>query len=371
MVWAVVQNIIRFVVEAQQIERRIAQIEEIFSEIEVKSKVVNKNLLKVKTYLINDLKERQEGYVSKNLAEFIKRRFVNHMGAKIFGEMWYNFKYGFKDNFFWNHPLLDVIAHNNPETKGFLLQWMTIYRLPPELRVVIKGFIKKNKSAKALQYYNNKYAMLYDELFSKFMRRQADVILNAKDMEKAMSEIENAMEDIATHHKKYTKLTAQTTKELISHCLSFNTSPSVNVNAYYLKMILDDNPQEIIDKVLSMLHQEFKQNERNISLGYFLSLYNIVSYAVFVPNSPETGNFYKAHYTFNNFAMSLFIYGTWYERQRLSYQFTLSVSEAQQCALTPNFGKFYNEHINHVKVSRPNSTYRKRNFNGSSVGKRR
>lgn len=370
MIWAVVQNIIRFVVEANQIERRIATIEEVFAEIEVKSKVVNKNLLKVKTHLINDLKERKKNYVSKNLKDFMKSRFVNHMGAKVFGEMWYIFKYGFVDNFFWNHPLLDAIAHNGPETKGFLLQWMTIYKLPPELRIVIKGFIKKNKTYKELQHYNNKYQMLYDELFSKFMRRQANVIINEKDMEDAMNEIENAFGDIASHHKKYTKLTAQTTKELITHCLSFNQMPTVEINAYYMKMILDDNPQEIIDKVLSMIHEEFKRNQKNISLGYFLSLYNIVSYCVFEPNSPETGNFYKAHYSFSNFSMSLFIHGTWYERQKLSYKFTMGVGEAQKCAVSPNIGKYYNENIAHRKVARPNRTAKRNNFNGSSVGRR-
>ena len=342
MFWTIAYNIVRFFAAAERAEEALLLIEGA-----KKSKKVNKLFSVINGYEKELTLGSASRYYAKRTKDKIpsalKRMFIarakNRVMGKIMGaDIWYSFKYGIMDNFYWSHPLLDALVHfKDREARDFALQWITIYKLPPgPLRLAAKYLWKREDRAKLLE-------------------RNLDA--------NTLMDIENDPKLI----KEYRKRTEIFIRESIKHCYSQYEFETV---ANYIRTNRSEEVDLAVDKVRrwSLMRDEITRVK--VAKVLIMSGYTCANVFFFKPKAPITGNFMLGKVVLNSIdnKLSLWINNTWYSKKQPNYTWTINdISIILDCFKTRDFGRFYNVFIEHKQVPRPTSTYKKYNLNGTDV----
>lgn len=307
------------------------------------NRLVNKNILSLETR-INNMS------VSKTWWNTFKTRQINKFGSKMFGELFYCLEYGIIDNFFWEHPILDALAHYQDKDKwSFLGQWLTIYKLPPVFRTAIKMVWNRHESIseKILDRIDRKLEEIQTEYEVKYIEQQLKLLKK-----------ESAREDA----------------EWIECLIGMTDVEEVEIICFYIKRymeMMDQERQTICKRMLKSLWNKYtnQRNEMRLKMTILCNWLEITDIKTisFRPNSPQTGNFMWCDYLLEKKVLRIYINNVWYAKHKSYYDFDCSYTNCCRALASRNFGNLYHNVFNLSQIHKPKKTYKKTNFNGSKV----
>lgn len=350
MFFVAIYNIAKMLIKVERYKKELSMIKIARSK---ELGLIVKHKDKVSKYWGNGLTRREKEInkllknktINKEYLKIINSRLINHVGHSIFGEDWYYYKFGLIENFFWNHPILDVLFHSNDNERWkFLGQWLTIYRLPPFIRVGIRTFLFKTKQVRNFDFF-------------------------FKSWEKKEGSLENK-----NFKREVVKRTKQLSYGMVKYLLDKNNNPDTisdrNKGIIRLIKTTDKTTQEFIIFKLNLLLLSHKgiKDIKQIAYRDLLTQWGEPVYIIrFIPNSPETGNFYLCELNLINKTIEVWINNVWYRDHSNSYKWKYGYWLMYRCLTTRNFGKLYNKYFKHYSVPRPKRTHKNYNFNGTKA----
>lgn len=307
------------------------------------NRLVNKNILNLETR-INNMS------VSKTWWNTFKTRQINKYGSKTFGELFYYFRYGLVDNFFWEHPLLDAMFHpKDKEAWSFLGQWLTIYKLPPVFRTAIKMVINRHYSItdKILERIDRKLEETQTEYERKYIEQQLKLLKKASAREDA---------------------------EWIECLIGMTDIEEVEIICFYIKRyieMMDQERQALCKRYLHSMWNKYSnmKNDMRVKMTILCNWLEITDIKTISwrPNSPQTGNFMWCDYLLDKKVLRVYINNVWYAKHKAYYDFDCDYTNCVRALQSRNFGDFYHNVFAVPKISKPKKPYKKHNFNGSKA----
>ena len=279
----------------------------------------------------------------------ITNRLANKYGSMVFGELYYYAKYGFVDNFFWEHPVLDTMFHPKDKDRwSFLAQWLTIYKLPPIIRTPIKMFLTRFKKSNMLD-------SLYEKIDRKF-----DEELTHQEMLYVNKQI-----------RQLKRLSAQQDVDWMLLALNITDYSGIDEMVdgivKYIELQTDPYTIEVLQRTLISRFWGTPKTDLNYIkiklLLYKLGLSN--SIIDFQPKSPETGNFLWCRMDLQSKTIDIKINNVWYEKHASSYRFAADYATMSLCLRARDFGRMYWGAFNFKRVAKPKKPYKRVNYNGT------